>query len=126
MMPNYRKGLLFAHFAALLFGMTGILGALIKTDAALITFGRAAFAFISLFIVAKFLRLHLKANLTRSLFVKLAFSGALLAIHWVTFFYAIKIGGVAMATLALPASLPLLRLLSDLSLRIMSTLLHGF
>ena len=105
MMPNYRKGLLFAHVAAILFGMTGILGALIKTDAAFITFGRAAFAFISLFIVAKFLGQHLKANITKSLFAKLALSGALLAIHWITFFYAIKMGGVAMATLGF-ASFP--------------------
>lgn len=104
-MTNHQKGLSFAHLAAILFGMTGILGALIKADASFITFGRASFAFISLFIAALLLKLSLREHITPRLARSLLFSGILLAVHWGTFFFSIKIGGVAMATLGF-ASFP--------------------
>lgn len=104
-MTNRHKGLLFAHAAAILFGMTGILGALIQTDATLITLGRSAFAFLSLFVASLLLRIGLTQGLNRKLVYSLIFSGILLSVHWTTFFYSIKIGGVAMATLGF-ASFP--------------------
>lgn len=104
-MTNHQKGLAFAHFAAVLFGMTGILGALIQTDASLITFGRSSFAFISLWIASLLLKISLSQQLSIPLIRSLILSGVLLAIHWGTFFISIKIGGVAMATLGF-ASFP--------------------
>ncbi|WP_439238558.1 DMT family transporter [Lonepinella sp. BR2919] len=104
-MTNHQKGLAFAHLAAVLFGMTGILGALIQMDASLITFGRASLAFISLYLYSRLVGISLKQHLSLFFIGRLLFSGVLLAIHWVTFFYAVKIGGVAMATLGF-ASFP--------------------
>ncbi|MDD2153404.1 DMT family transporter [Pseudomonas putida] len=43
-----RNALCVAHLAAVLFGLTGILGHLIEADASIITFGRATFAFTGL------------------------------------------------------------------------------
>lgn len=86
---SHRNALLVAHIAAVLFGLTGILGALIHADATVITAGRAVFAVM-------------------------LFTGAMLAAHWVTFFIAIKVGGVAVATLgfaSFPAFIALLDLL---------------
>ncbi len=104
-MTNHQKGLVFAHLAAVLFGMTGILGALIQMDASLITFGRASLAFISLYLYSRLVGISLTQHLSPFFMGRLLFSGVLLAIHWVTFFYAVKIGGVAMATLGF-ASFP--------------------
>lgn len=104
-MTNHQKGLTFAHLAAILFGMTGILGALIQADASFITFGRASFAFISLGLSAVLLKLSLRENISPTLTRSLLLSGILLAVHWGTFFLSIKIGGVAMATLGF-ASFP--------------------
>lgn len=104
-MTDNQKGLLFAHTAAVLFGLTGILGALIQTDAALITLGRSTFAFISLFVAGLLCKISMTKGITRRLIFSLIFSGILLSIHWTTFFYSIKIGGVAMATLGF-ASFP--------------------
>lgn len=104
-MTRQQKGLIFAHFAAVLFGMTGILGALIHSDATVITFGRASFAFVSLFVVSLLLKNPPSKGLNNPLIRSLLFSGILLAIHWGTFFYSIKVGGVAMATLGF-ASFP--------------------
>lgn len=104
-MTNHHKGLLFAHTAAILFGMTGILGALIQTDASIITLGRSVFAFSSLFIASTLLNIPLRQRFHHRLIYSLIFSGILLSAHWTTFFYSIKVGGVAMATLGF-ASFP--------------------
>lgn len=100
-----RNALLVAHLAAVLFGLTGILGHLIEADASIITFGRATFAFIALGFVAGLKGTRLLDALTLRNLPILGVTGALLATHWVTFFIAVKVGGVAVATLGF-ASFP--------------------
>lgn len=102
---SHRNALLIAHVAAVLFGLTGILGALIHADATVITFGRAAFAVLALGLVALLQRKGLFTGLTWRKMGVMVFTGAMLASHWVTFFIAIKVGGVAVATLGF-ASFP--------------------
>ena len=93
-----------AHIAALLFGLTGIFGALIQADATVITCGRALFAVAALAAYATFKKLPLgKVKGRQAGFLVL--TGLLLAVHWVTFFVAVKVGGVALATLGF-ASFP--------------------
>ena len=94
-----------AHGAAILFGLTGIFGALIDAGAVVITFGRAAFAVAALAAFALAQGKSLLGGLTRARLAVLTASGALLALHWVTFFIAVKSGGVAVATLGF-ASFP--------------------
>lgn len=102
---EHRSALISAHIAAMLFGLTGIFGALINSDATLITSGRAVFACIALLALATLQKRSLvKGMNARATFVACC-SGLLLAAHWVTFFIAIKVGGVAVATLGF-ASFP--------------------
>ncbi|WP_060481874.1 DMT family transporter [Pseudomonas sp. NBRC 111119] len=110
---GHRNALLWAHIAALLFGLTGILGALILADASIITFGRATFAFIALGFVAGLKGTRLLDALTWRNVPVLGLTGTLLAAHWVTFFIAVKVGGVAVATLGF-ASFPAFIALIDL------------
>lgn len=109
-----RRALITAHVAAVLFGMTGILGALIHFAPTTITAGRAGFAAVSLLMLALLQkRPVVRALNARHLRVLLA-SGIFLAIHWVTFFLAVKVGGVAVATLgfaSFPAFIALLDVL---------------
>lgn len=110
---GHRNALLVAHVAAVLFGLTGILGALIQADASIITFGRATFAFIALGFVAGLKGTRLLDALTLRNLPIIGLTGTLLAVHWVTFFIAIKVGGVAVATLgfaAFPAFIALIDL----------------
>lgn len=102
---QHRNALIVAHIAAVLFGLTGILGALIHADATIITYGRAAFAVIALGLVAQVQRRALFKGLSWRKLGVMLLTGALLASHWVTFFIAIKVGGVAVATLGF-ASFP--------------------
>jgi len=94
-----------AHGAAVLFGLTGILGALIRFDAVAITAGRAGFAATALLVLALVQRRPLRQGLGRRRTGILLVSGLLLAVHWITFFLAVKVGGVAVATLGF-ASFP--------------------
>ncbi len=100
------QSLFAVHLVAVLFGATGVLGELITADPAFITWGRAAFAVLAL---ALFGRLFLKqprlSVLGHGRWVALLCSGAILALHWVTFFISVKVGGIAIATLGF-ASFP--------------------
>ena len=104
-----------AHGAAVLFGLTGILGALIRFDAVAITAGRAGFAATALLVLALVQRRPLRQGLGRRRTGILLVSGLLLAVHWITFFMAVKVGGVAVATLGF-ASFPAFIALLDVVL----------
>lgn len=91
------------HVAAALFGCTGVLGAAIALPATQTTFGRAAIAAATLALVARVLGATLTAR--RSYIA----NGLLLAMHWVTFFASVQVGGVAIAVLGF-ASFPVFAL----------------
>lgn len=86
------------HIAAVLFGISGIFGNLIHSNAFVIGFGRSIFAILAMTILSVRFRL-VPWRIPFKVFYTLVLSGILLAAHWVTFFYAIKVGNVAMATL---------------------------
>lgn len=94
------------HLVGLLFGLCGILGELIQADASVITWGRAACAIVVLALLSRFAQpIGLKGLWQQGKWLALLVSGAMLAIHWVTFFVSVKIGGIAVATLGF-ASFP--------------------
>ena len=113
-MTAYRTALTSAHVTAILFGLTGIFGALIHASASVITFGRAAFAMLALAVFALLQGRALLRGLNRKKLFVYFISGLMLAAHWVTFFIAIKVGGVAVATLGF-ASFPAFITLLDLA-----------
>ncbi|TFW22467.1 DMT family transporter [Massilia arenosa] len=111
---THRAALTAAHIAAVLFGLTGIFGALIHADATVITSGRAAFAVLALGLYSLLQRRSLLRDMTGTRLATLAGTGLLLAVHWVTFFVAVKVGGVAVATLGF-ASFPAFIALLDMA-----------
>jgi drug/metabolite transporter (DMT)-like permease len=100
------QSLFAVHLVAVLFGATGVLGELITADPALITWGRAAFAVLALTLFGRLLLAQPRLSvLGHGRWVALLCSGAVLALHWVTFFISVKVGGIAIATLGF-ASFP--------------------
>jgi len=100
-----RQALLAIHFAAILFGLTGVLGELISAPAAAISLGRAGFAVLTLLLFARARRSPVVRGMTVARVLALAGTGSLLALHWVTFFISVNVGGIAIATLGF-ASFP--------------------
>lgn len=100
-----RNALLAIHLGALLFGLSGIFGKLAATTPNMIAGGRALFAILALGLTAVLWRNRnaLRPSLRRV--ALLAIGGLLLGAHWVTFFEAVKVAGVAIATLGF-ASFP--------------------
>jgi drug/metabolite transporter (DMT)-like permease len=110
------------HFVAILFGATGIFGALITADALMITWGRALFAVFTLIVLSRlFSKERAQWSNTcaswRRQPAAFLFSGAMLTVHWVTFFFAVKVGGVAVATLGFASFPAFITLIEALLLR---------
>ncbi|WP_066452890.1 DMT family transporter [Castellaniella caeni] len=101
---NSRQAQFAIHVTAVLFGLTGIFGELTQASATLITAGRALFATATLLLFIGHAG-HRIALPSRQAWRALALAGILLAIHWTTFFVAVKVGGIAIATLGF-ASFP--------------------
>lgn len=104
-MTPRQQGLASAHIAAIFFGLTGVLGHVIHASPMTITFGRALFAVLALLAVSFFLKTSVLHGLNRRNIASLLCSSVALTIHWVTFFIAVKTGGIAIATLGF-ASFP--------------------
>lgn len=107
-----RSALSMLHLAALLFGLTGIFGKLVAAPAMVIVAGRALFALLALAAASGWAGQRPWCGLTQRSLGWLALGGALLAGHWVTFFHAVQVGGVALATLGF-ASFPALVVLLE-------------
>ncbi|MFZ7217908.1 DMT family transporter [Avibacterium avium] len=101
---QYQLALLKVHSTAVLFGLTGVLGVLIESSASVLVLGRVfiALAALSLFFLYK--KMPLTKLSTQGILLQFVL-GSLLTAHWVTFYIAVKVGGVAVGTLGF-ASFP--------------------
>ncbi|MET1078445.1 MAG: DMT family transporter [Pseudomonas sp.] len=107
-----RSALTALHCGALLFGLTGVLGKLATTTPNVIVFGRAAFAVMALAVFARLVTRSPWQPLQGRDWLRLSVGGVLLAGHWVSFFIAVKVAGVAIATLGF-TSFPALTVLLE-------------
>lgn len=86
------------HFIVFVWGFTAILGELISIEALPLVWYRMLLAsgFIYLYVVFK----KISLTISRKLFFTLFFAGIIIALHWITFFAAIKVSNVSI-TLAM-------------------------
>ncbi len=83
------------HFIVLIYGFTAILGKLISMPAAQLVWYRMLIALITFFIFIRWKKTDI--SLTWEQFFKLFGTGIIVALHWITFFGAIKIANVSVA-----------------------------
>ncbi len=86
------------HVAVLLFGVAGLFGKWIDLPPLLITWGRCAFAFVTLFFLILFSKERFVLEQVSHYFIFTGL-GLLLALHWWAFFYSIQISTVAVGLL---------------------------
>ena len=98
-MPNDKlRSYLHFHVIVFIWGFTAVLGALISLDAVPLVWYRMLIASGFIFLYIKWRKRDLK--LTRRKLVVLIIAGMVIALHWLTFFGAIKVSNVSI-TLAL-------------------------
>ncbi len=93
MEPSTVKQHLHLHFVVVLLGFTAILGALITLPALDLVWYRMLFGFVGLWFYFMLRRLPYK--LTTSKILPLMGIGVVVALHWFTFFHAIKLSNVS-------------------------------
>ena len=95
MQGNKLKNYLHLHFIVFIWGFTAILGALISIDAVPLVWYRMLIAVV--FIALYFLARRISFKVEKRALLKFAISGIIIAVHWITFFKAIKVSNVSVA-----------------------------
>ncbi|WP_075341425.1 DMT family transporter [Tenacibaculum agarivorans] len=97
---NYLKNLLGLLLATFFISTSGVLGRYIAMPSEVIIFFRAAFAMIILFVFLKLKKEPLSLK-SKDHFLPFLVSGVFMGVHWVTYFYALKLSNVAIGMLSL-------------------------
>lgn len=99
----YQSSLFRLHLIVFLWGFTAILGKLIHTEASALVFYRMLFASGFLFIYLRIVKKR-SIHVSKKLLIQLFGIGSLMAIHWLCFFYSIKVSNVSIALSCLATS----------------------
>ncbi len=99
-MQHSREGLLAVHVAVLIFGFTALFSKLLTLPALDITFYRSVIAFLVIAMYVAYKKQSFFLHDARA-YLMAGFLGALLAVHWVSYFYAMQVSTVAIGVIAL-------------------------
>ena len=102
MQKDKNRDLLHLHFLVFLWGFTSILGSVIDLSSLGIVWYRMLIGFmiVGFYIIFKGKK---NLNVSKNNLKRIIFAGGFISLHWVAFFYAIKISGVSI-TLSIMAS----------------------
>tara|TARA_B100000809_G_scaffold51342_1_gene46537 strand:- start:16160 stop:17053 length:894 start_codon:yes stop_codon:yes gene_type:complete len=90
------------HITIVIFGLTGVLGKLITTDSYLLVWYRVGIALVCILAYFAFTNFSLKVS--KKELIKILLVGIVIAVHWVTFFEAIKQSNVSVALVCFSSS----------------------
>jgi drug/metabolite transporter (DMT)-like permease len=90
------------HFTILIYGLTGILGKLISVDSGLLVWYRLLIAIVALLIYYSTIKFSLK--ISKQVLISTLLVGIIIAVHWITFFEAIKQSNVSIALVCFSSS----------------------
>jgi len=121
---THTRNLLELHFIVVIFGFTAILGRLISLDATEMIWYRLLIAASILAIYARYKQVPF--NFSKADLLKLCGIGFIVALHWITFFRAIKVSNVSVALGCFATTTLFASLLEPLLLRRKLRLLEVF
>lgn len=99
MQESKLKNYLHLHFIIFIWGFTAILGALISIEAIPLVWFRMLIASFFLFLFIRFKKRSLVID--RKTLLKFIIGGTIIALHWITFFLAIKSSNVSIALITM-------------------------
>ena len=100
------------HFIVLIWGFTAILAALIPLDAIHLVWFRVMIASFTIYVFTRIRKTSLRID--KKAFIQFFFGGILIALHWATFFYAIKISTISITLVTLSSGAIFVALLEPL------------
>ena len=103
--------------ATLFISTSGVLGRYIAMPTEVIIWFRAALAMVLLYLYCKYKKIDLTVTSTKD-YKSFFISGLLMAVHWVTYFYALKLSNVALGVLSLYTFPIIIALLEPLFLKV--------
>jgi drug/metabolite transporter (DMT)-like permease len=98
-MSSLKRSILILHITVVVWGFTGILGALISVNEYQLVWYRVLIAAISLWIFCQYKNISLKVDIKST--AKLMGTGLLLGLHWILFFGAIKASNISVTMVCL-------------------------
>ena len=101
MLKDNLRSYLLLHFIVFIWGFTAILGKLISIDALPLVWYRMGLAALIIYAYIRFKGISLQVSLKT--FLILLIAGITIALHWVTFFMAIKVSNVSIALATMSA-----------------------
>ncbi len=101
-LPSLNKNVLILHLTVLIWGFTGILGELISVSALHLVWYRVLIAGLSLFIY--FIIIGKSVHISKQKLIQIILVGAIVGLHWVLFFHAIKISTVSVTLVTLSST----------------------
>lgn len=114
---SYVKQLSGLLLAAFFISTSGVLGKYIALPSEIIIWFRSILAMAFLFMYCKYKKISLKINATKD-YKTFIIGGVLMAAHWVTYFYALKLANVALGVLSLYTFPIIIALLEPLFLKV--------
>ena len=99
-MQHSREGLLSVHAAVLIFSFTALFSKLVSLSALEITFFRSVFACLAIALYMAYNKQPYQLR-SRQDYLMVVMLGALMAVHWVTYFHAMQVSTVAVGVIAL-------------------------
>ncbi len=100
MQNTHVKNLFGLLLATLFISTSGVLGKYIAMPSEVIVWFRSAFAMVFLYIFCRFKKIDLAIKSNKHI-VPFIVSGIFMAVHWITYFYALKLSNVAIGMLSL-------------------------
>ena len=125
MQNTHLKNLSGLLLATLFISTSGVLGKFIAMPSEVIVWFRSVFAMVFLYIFIRFKKIDLKLKSKKHI-VPFVISGLFMAVHWITYFYALKLSNVAIGMLSLYTFPVMTALLEPLFLKVKFSLIHIF
>lgn len=102
MEKSNRKDILYLNFAVMMFGIAGVIGQYVEVPSVMVALGRVICSSIILLAIALLKKESLKLESKKD-YALIIFTGAVLALHWTSFFQSIQVSSVAIGTITFSA-----------------------
>ena len=114
---SHVKNLSSLLLATLFISTSGVLGRYIALPTEIIIWFRASLAMLFLYVFCKYKKINLSIKSSKD-YVPFFISGIFMAVHWITYFYALKLANVALGVLSLYTFPIIITLLEPLFLKV--------